>query len=725
MKKIKNKINKIISIAVAKKPEKVLVLVIFFLNILLVFGASAVLVILYPRLEGGSFWKTAFNVVTMILDAGCIQSIVDGETYPNSAFLPILCIVIIFIGTLIFTGAIIGYLSNRISNFITDANRGSHRLFISDHIVIINWNNRASEIINDLLFSDEKEKVVVLVGEKKDQIEREIKNQIADTIEREKARLNKEAQKLIDNGKISKKEKKRYIRENYQIKRTTVIVREGEVFSLKQLNDISVEKAKNVIILSKNNSDDICKYNNDEMIKKIEKGNIETIKSLVQISEITSDINSANDQKVVVEVEDDWTMGLVKMIIQHKEKLGKCNIVAVPINKILGQILSQFSVMPELNSVYSELFSNKGSTFYSRSFPENENESAYIQQYMNNHTHAIPLTTMNTRLGRELFFIAGKSRDFEVKSSKDSELIPLKINKNFKFENKHIAIIGHNSKSIDILKGFSAFLDEWGLGNNASSVEIMIIDDKKHLEKVNYYKDYIGENGQFPFIKKIVCADIYDGKTIQKELNEYIDSHNEDTSVLILSDDYVPETDIDSNALTYLVYLQDIVYKRSKNDPDFNPESIDIIIELLNPKNYDVVKSYSINNVIISNRYISRMIVQIGDKESIYDFYKDILTYDSMKEIESAFESKELYVKFAKTFFEEGTQFPIESSPRNITASVYHNSPEDNKTVVIGVVKDNSKNKIDKKSTIIIFTDNADKKVKINENDKLILFAPH
>lgn len=712
MKHLKTKFDKYLSLTIAKKPEKVLILGIIILNFILVFGAAVILVILFPELSGGSVWKTAYNVFTMILDAGCISDIVTGK-YENNVWLSLFCIIIIFIGTLIFTGAIIGYLSNRISNFINEANKGNRRLVISEHVVIINWNNRAAEIINDLLYSENKEQVVILVNKNKEQVELEIKNIIADTIEREKRKLSKEANSLINQSLMKKSEKKRYIKDNFAIKKIDIIVREGEVYSLKQLNDISVSTAKNIIILSKNQSFDICKYQNKDMLNEFEKGNIETVKTLVQISQITSADASADNQKVVVEVEDDWTMSLVSKIIKHKERKGKCNIIPVPVNKILGQILSQFSIMPELNSVYSELFSNKGSTFYSTRFSEDIDEISYFSEYLQNHEKALPITTMETSEGRELFYVANQHEHFDLKCSSKPEKLNVKLNNNYIFERKHIAILGHNSKCLDILEGFAAFVMEWGDCDKNGLIDIIIIDDKEHLEKVNYYKDF---RDKFSFIKEVVSAEVYDEIVIQETLNEYIESHPEDTSVLILSDDNATDVGLDSKALTYLVYLQDIIYERITLDSQFAPDSIDVIVELLNPKNYDVVKSYSVNNVIISNRYISRMIVQIGGKESIYELYKDILTYDTDGG-KNQYVSKELYVKSVDRFFDDKTMFPIKTTARSLVSSVYKASPEYNKTIILGMVKSNLTN--------ILFTDLKDKKIVVDKNDKLILFSPH
>ena len=77
---------------------------------------------------------------------------------------------------------------------------------------------------------------------------------------------------------------------------------------------------------------------------------------------------------------------------------------------------------------------------------------------------------------------------------------------------------------------------------------------------------------------------------------------------------------------------------------------MDVIIEVLDTKYYDVVRSYSVNNVVISNRYISKMVTQNGEKESVFDFYNDILVYD--EGAKERYTSKELYIKRAGRFFE-------------------------------------------------------------------------
>ena len=173
-------------------------------------------------------------------------------------------------------------------------------------------------------------------------------------------------------------------------------------------------------------------------------------------------------------------------------------------------------------------------------------------------------------------------------------------------------------------------------------------------------------------------------------------------------------------------------HEKMENNPDFDPESIDVVVELLNPKNSDVVKNYSVDNVVISNRYISKMVTQIGEKESLFDFYTDILTYD----VDGAetYDSKELYAKKVHRFFEEG-MIPEECTAAELIRSVYEGSKiaaekssdhayRDNFSVVVGYVKKGKVENEDEK--MVIFSGNQDKiKVKLEPEDKLIIFSKH
>lgn len=691
------KIKEWLSIQVAKRPGRVVLIGILLFNIF--FFLVSALIISQMALKGTEempFIQAAFSTITMILDPGCVQFVVEdiGQMGVNVA---LVCLVIIFIGMISFTGAVIGYITNTISSFIGDANAGSRELKISNHVVILNWNTRASEIINDLLYCEKRQKVVVLVNGRKKEIEKEISDRLSDTVERE----NREAKAKY--GKAAKKFKNK----------VTVIIREGDVFSSKQLHDISLERAKIVIILGNDINNTVCKYEHEDILEIDNKGNAHTIKTLMQVADITGADYSDDNQRIVVEITDEWTRELVDRIIKCKQVDGKCNIIPVDINTILGQILSQFSLMPELNYAYRELFSNKGATFYAEESPM-ISDTEFIPEFFKNHNNAIPLTHMISKDGKSYaYFTSEKEEAVNLSAGYPKYNYRVKLNRNYWIERKTVIILGHNSRCRDIMEGFCNFRSEWNYTDGSEILHITVIDDEESLEKLDYYK-------QYPFVVETVSASVYDRDIICSTIEQIVSSNSEDTSILILSDDKALNKDIDANALANLVYVQDIINNKIDNDESFDRESIDVIVEIIDPKHHDIVNSYSVNNVVISNRYISKMITQIGEKEALFEFYKDMLTYDS--DLSNGYQSKEVYAKKVCNFFDE---VPAPCTAAELIRAVYFASVNDSlpkeeqyPTITLGYVKPGGE-------MILFGGDQSKIDVELTEKDKLIVYSVH
>lgn len=703
---MKRKISEWISVQVVKKPGQVVLGAILLFNIVFfTFAAAIISALSYGSSAQMGFVEAAFCTITMILDAGCIQFVVADFSTAGVA-ITVFCLAVVVIGMISFTGAVIGYVTNYISHFIENANTGKRKLRVSDHFVILNWNTRASEIINDLLYCHGKQTVVVLVNSRKEEIEKEIEERISDTIRVENQRLHDECKSMpffARNIALFKHSMKRNV---------TVVVREGDVFSSKQLYDISLERARAVIILGSDINNTLCKMEYMERLEEASKGNSQTVKTLMQVADITGSESSNDDQRIIVEITDDWTWDLVDKIIRYKEVKGKCNIVPVRVNKILGQILSQFSLMPELNMVYQELFSNKGSAFYSVEQPMDD-DIDFASRYLTEHKYALPLTFMDNGEKIHCYYAAGDEKDID-KISPVTGIgdYTVALNADYWMEKKHVIILGHNSKIKDIMCGFSAFCGEWNL-HDEQIVDIAVIDDKKNLDKMNWYEEY-------PFVTEKIDADIFDRERICDAIERIVSAHEGDTSILILSDDTALNEDIDANALANLVYVQDIINKKKALNPDFDVESMDIIVEIIDPKHHDIVNSYSVNNVVISNRYISKMITQISEKESLFEFYSDILTYDEKADSSSdeIFDSKEIYIKKVTRFFDE---IPGECTAEQLIRATFEASVDkvhDNMSIVLGYVKPGGK--------MVLFSgDQSQIKLKLEPKDKLILFSNH
>lgn len=690
-----------INIFVVKNPSLAILLGILILNLALFAVAASIISWLSPKsLSNSGFWASIYYTITMILDAGCIDNVI-ADIGEASVALIIVCITTVIIGMITFTGAVVGYVTNYISSFIDNSKSGNRALKVSGHTIILNWNSRASEIINDLLYTGKRETVVVLSSQDAREIEREIGDRLSASIKNDQLEIRKISAKLSFLKRVV------YNLKHRTRNRVTVIVREGETYSTKQLNDISISQAGSVILLTKEMQNEICRFGNIERREELEKGNTNTIKTLVQVAEMTSSEDSADCQTIIVEVEDGWTAALVDRIIAHKEKLAKCHIIPVYVNKVLGQILSQFSIMPELNTVYSELFSNRGAEFFFKPQSWETDVNKATEQYMLTHRHAIPLTIMQTASGNHAFSVANSDADCERICEPTTPTLTIKVNEAYQMIPRNIVIIGHNSKCEDIMNGFSAFRGEHNL-KDTEILNITVIDDEKSLDRLNYYRAY-------PYVTKTVTANVHDAALIRSTIESAIDSHEGDTSLLILSDDYSVAEDIDSAALTYLIYVQDIIFDRQQKDPHFDRESIDVVVEILNPKNYDVVHNYSVDNIVISNKYISKMVTQIGRKQALFEFYSDILTYDD--ESATTYESKELYIKEVSQFFRKG-EIPQRCTARELILGVFKASPDNNKAIVLGYTSPGGK--------MVIFSgDQNSLEVELTPKDKLIIFSNH
>lgn len=722
LKKFRERIN----ISRVNHPKSFVFFVLASINV--VFFLAAALVI--QRLLSSTVGSTRYGVclyyaVTMVLDAGCITNVVENIGTASTA-LVIACVFIVIIGMIAFTGAVIGYITTIISGIIENSNSGKWHLRISGHTVLLNWNNRASEVINDLLFSEQRETVVVLSTRNPEEIRSEIDERLFDTIQSENQTLKMELR-----GQPFFKRLLLYRWKRLSRRQISVIVREGDTYSSKHLYDVSVNQAKAIVILGMDVQNDICRYGNRERINQRDQGNSNLVKTTIQVTDITAATASASNQQIIVEVDDKWTRLLIDKIIAHKKNIGKNNIVPISADRILGQLLSQFSIMPELSEIYGELFSNKGAAFYSREISEVRDAQAgftsdeemgghFVPSFLEDHFHAVPLTCMRDNEGNDvMYFMADNDRDVDVVTpSEEAGRVAVALNPKFAFSRRNVIILGHNSKCNAIMDGFNSFRNEWNYrdgdprGHN-EILNITVIDDEETLERLDNYRNY-------PYVEQVIPASIYDREKILETIRRVVRENEGNTSILILSDDNVVSDDIDSAALTYLIYVQEAISAfTADNTTGVDPSKIDVIVEIQNPKNHDVVRNYNDSNIVISNRFISKMVTQISEKKTIFDFFSDILIYDDGEG--DGYTSMELYVKPVSDFF---TRIPGRCTAAQLIRSVYEASPENNRSVTLGYVPYDAQRA--RSGRPVIFSgDQTSIEVELRPQDKIIVFSNH
>lgn len=641
--------NQWLTILKEKKPGLLIVVGIALFNVLFLAFFSLLVCIMADM----PYFTAMFNCLAMMLDPGCISGVVDGT---GKVVLCIICFVVVIVGLIAFTGSVIGYVSNIIADFIEKANNGKNKLNLEDHIIILNWNDRGLEIINEYLLLESSHVLVVLSAKEREVIEQQVKDTVSATM-REKGIKNK----------------------------LSIIIRSGSVFSSQQLIDISIDTAKTVIVLEENSDDNPL----------TEDGNGQTIKTLMQVADLMSKKENDKKQKVVVEVTDDWTEGVINEIISCKNN-DKVRIIAVPVNQLFGNIFTQFAIMPKLNAIYTNLFSNEGVEFFSDKYTTFD-ESEYVISHIKTHTHTIPLTVRNFLNEPYSIYIGRNEHDVNYTTLDEPTLHPIDVNENYNLKKRHIIILGRNKNLSKILEGLNNYNNEWKKDDDAISV-LLLDDASKARNDINYTK--------YSFIENYVQVDIHEKELISKQISEHIDKEN--TTVLILSSENAEEGEKDLPALANLIYLQSALNKKNSSIAN----NIDIVVEIIEPKHHDIVQNYSKSNVVISNRYVSKIIMQIADKEALFDFYKDILTFDVDGE-----EGKELYIKNCATYF---NSIPNTMNARDFIYSLYKATLDKfgKGEVAIGY--------IDKDENILLFNGNLDEQtVSLDKGCKLIILSDH
>ena len=686
---IMKKIREWISVKVVKSPRLIVLLCVLTANIIFIGAAALVISWLSPEFpEDGGIVNSILNTIIMYLGIGGIDTVIEDISQADM-LLVLSSIVIVVIGLVFFTYALIGYMSDFISDFIGNADSSSKKLRISDHIVLLNWNTRAAEIINDLLYKNTKEKIVILSADSREDIMQDIDERTAVTVKEENDAVRKAG------AAMGFRERRNYRRKNKIRNKLTVIVREGNTSSAKQLEGISIKEAKSIIILSAGGSEDSADSH--------------TIKTLIQAAQMTGAENADLNQQIVVETEDEQTLELAKKIIRHKMKNDKCSIVPISVNRILGYIFSQFSIMPELNLAYSALFSYKGADLYALPSEGSQPDSTeFVSVFLNEHLRAVPLALMQGEDGkRSSYYLADCEQDIRIRQHPESNSdYTVSLNPAYEIDERHIIILGHNGKNQAMMEGFAAFNSEWKRKDGSDALSVTIIDDEESLEKQDYYE-------QYSWVRKVVKAEIYEQDTICSAVSEFIDTRSKGGCIMILSDDAVPEEEIDENALIYLVLVQDIIISRAEADQDFRQNDIDMIVEIVDPRNHDIVNNYNMKNIVISNRYVSKMIMQVGENKALFDFYQDILTYDNADETEES--SKELYIKRADMFFNE---IPQPCTAAELIRAVYDASPDSNKSVMLGYFRPDGE--------MVLFSGDQTKiSTALDGQEKLILFSNH
>ena len=384
-----------------RRPLLVTLLGLLSINLILVLVGSFIALAIDNAYYGGSFYYGNFIEAFI----GCVKWMISPHSLTALNVhehwkMLILAIIIVVIGMVLFSGAIVAIVTNALRSYIDNKSQAKGKILVDDHFVILNWNSKVPDMIYNLMLKGYKENIVIVSEKDKDYVESEIKS-------------------LLLANEIDEKMKAK------------IIVKKGDSLLRGSLEDISIESAAHICIMAR---EDMAS-GDDENIRN---SDLLNLKILLRLGSFK--LNP--DCQIVVETDSDLTRNQMENLSYTIGSLKGLAITPVSFNRKIGQIIAQSIVMPQMSEVYSYLFSFSGSEFYSVDSEES------IDSFMRTHDHAIPVFKSD-----HLFVLAENEKQCALtRKEAIAPSIPLVTNPDYKATAATVFIIGDNSKSEFVLE---------------------------------------------------------------------------------------------------------------------------------------------------------------------------------------------------------------------------------------------------------------------------------
>ena len=138
----------------------------------------------------------------------------------ENRMLMMLAVIIVIVGMVLFSGAIIATVTTALRSFIERKSRAKGKIIVSNHFVILNWSSKVPEMIYNLMLKGFKHNIVILSDKTKEYVESELKSLFLANDVKQKFKAN-------------------------------LIIKEGDSLLRGNLEDISIDQASQICIMAK------------------------------------------------------------------------------------------------------------------------------------------------------------------------------------------------------------------------------------------------------------------------------------------------------------------------------------------------------------------------------------------------------------------------------------------------------------------------------------------
>ena len=407
-------------------------------------------------------------------------------------------------------------------------------------------------------------------------------------------------------------------------KTTRIVTRSGNVTTLANLDMVSIEQCKSVIILAScsDTSAPDEKAVSDAMV-------IQTILAA------TGKAREDEDFAVVAEIFNNAYREIVENTFSE-------HVVTVNTSEILAKLLVQTSRSVGLSVVYNEILSYHGCEMYFYKADWGGNKFGDLAYHF---PDGVPMGVLNQddslTLNPKLDYVMRDDDEILIIADDDSTIVysahPVAtptsyptIDRRLEQNQERELILGWNYKAPIIISEFADYVKD------GSKIDIVLSDPSDEVRHIIRKLDNEIENISIRLLEK---------NSLNRSHLLSIEPFNYNNIIILASTgDDLDARQVDSENIVSLLLLRSIFNEFGKLKSNTK-----LITEILDSQNYPLVARAGVKDVIISNRLVSMIVAQISESKKIKTVYDDIFQE----------EGSEIYLKPASLYFD---QFPIEVS---------------------------------------------------------------
>lgn len=456
------------------------------------------------------------------------------------------------LGGIFIISTLIGVLTSAIDGKIEELQKGRSKVIENNHTVILGWNEQVFTIVTELAIANQnvKDACIVILGE------------------RDKVEMEDELRAKADG-----------------LGRTRLVCRTGSPIEAANLEIVSIETARSIIVLSPDSDDP----------------DAEVIKTILAITNHPG--RRTEPYHIVAELRDPKNAGVAKVV-------GSGEVEWIQVGEFVARIIAQTCRQSGLSVIYTELLNFAGDEIYFAHLPELDGTSfgACLNRFNKNTVLGVydgHKATLNPPMERvlgpqdQLVVIAADDDQIflDGKDAVQDEIIQPAASPAAEAEST--LILGWNWRAPAIIRELDQYV--------APGSQVTIVADPELAGP-----DLAGCCGELTNQEiEVRFADTSDRRTL-----DGLDLDGYDHLILLCYSDRLNAQQADARTLITLLHLRDIAQSQRTR--------FSIVSEMLDIRNRNLADITRADDFIVSDKLVSLMLAQVAENKHLNAVFTDL-----------------------------------------------------------------------------------------------------